>query len=558
MSKWFLRVVLVVFVLSMGVTLVSAQDDSQQCVTVSHRAASAWVRNFNPFAPDPINETQDMIYEPLILWNPVLGGEPTPWLATDWAYSDDLMSLTMNLQEGVLWNDGEPFTADDVVFTIELLQQYPELDRSGMLSFIESAEAASPTQVVFNLSKVYTQADTLIGQMNPVPAHIWSEIEDPVTFINENPVATGPFSIIQRFEDQVYELGANPTYWQEGKPQVPCLRYPAYPGNEQSNLALLDGTIDWAGHFVPDVDATYVAADPEHHNYFFWPGGGTVQLYANTTKAPFDDVNLRRAMSAAIDYDSVVNIGMYGYTIPANPTGLGPRYETWVDQAALDKGAEMGLNAYSPETAIAILDEAGYVDTNGDGFRETPAGEELAFNVQVVNGWTDWVTSVQIISQNFQDVGLNAQVVTPEFGEWLNNLQTGAYDVSIGWSDAGRSPWNYYYNVLYSGLIGEDGLRNAQLWSGWTSDEADALLDAFTSTADAEEQAEIVNQLQNLFVENVVAIPLFPGPTWYEWNTSRFTGFPTEEDYYTQGSPWRGNVHNSRLLIALNLVPVGQ
>ena len=558
MSKWFLRVLLVVFVLSMGVSLVSAQDTSGQCVTVTHRAASAWVRNFNPFAPDPINETQDMIYEPLILWNPVLAGEPTPWLATDWSYSDDLLSLTMNLQEGVLWNDGEPFTADDVVFTIGLLQQFPELDRTSMLSFIDSVEATSPTQVVFHFNKVFTQADTLIGQMNPVPEHIWSEVADPVTFINENPVATGPFSIIQRFEDQGYELGANPTYWQEGKPQVPCLRYPAYPGNEQANLALLDGSLDWAGNFVPDIETTFVALDPANNHFFFWPGNSSVQLYANTTKEPFGDVNLRRAMSAAIDYDSVVNIGMYGYTVPGNPTGIGPRHDSWIDQGALDKAAEMGLGTYSPETAIAILDEAGYVDTDGDGFRETPAGEPLAFNVQVVNGWTDWVTSVQIISQNFQDVGLNAQVITPEFGEWLNNLQTGAYDVSIGWSDIGRTPWNFYYNVMYSGLIGEDGLRNAQLWSGWTSDEADALLDAFTSTADGAEQADIVNQLQNLYVENVVAIPLFPGPAWYEWNTTNFTGFPTEEDYYTMGSPWRGNVHNSRLLIVLNLVPAGQ
>jgi peptide/nickel transport system substrate-binding protein len=557
MSKWFLRVLLVVFVLSMGVSLVSAQDGTQ-CVTVSHRAASAWVRNFNPFAPDPINETQDMIYEPLILWNPVLGGEATPWLATDWSYSDDLLTLTMNLQEGVLWNDGEPFTANDVVYTVGLLQQFPELDRTSILSFVESVEATSDTQVVFNLSKVFTQADTIIGQMNPVPEHIWSAIEDPVTFINENPVATGPFSIIQRFEDQVYELGANPTYWQEGKPQVPCLRYPAYPGNEQANLALINGTTDWGGHFIPDIDTTYVSADPENHGYYFWPGGATVNLYANTTKAPFDDVNLRRAMSAAIDYDNVVGIGMYGYTIPANPVGLGPRFDSWVDDGASATAAEMGLGVYSPETAMAILDEAGYVDTNGDGFRETPAGEELAFNVQVVNGWTDWVTSVQIISQNFQDVGLNAQVVTPEFGEWLNNLQTGAYDVSIGWTTVGRTPWDFYRNMLYSGLVGADGLRNAETWSGWSSEETDALLDAFTATADPAEQSDIIAQIQTAFVENVVAIPLFPGPTWYEYNTTRFTGFPTAEDYYTQGSPWRGTAFNSRLLIALNLAPVGQ
>ncbi|MFN8377102.1 MAG: ABC transporter substrate-binding protein [Anaerolineae bacterium] len=558
MSKWFLRVLLVVFVLSLGVSLVSAQDDSTQCVTVSQHAASSWVRNINPFAPDPLQETTDGIYEPLLLWNPVGGGVPTPWLATDYAYNDDLTTLTFNLRDDVLWNDGEPFTAQDVAYTFELLQSKPELDRAGYLGIADSVEATSDTQVVFHLSSVNSLAHVVLGQMNPVPEHIWSEIEDPVTFLNENPVATGPISIVQRFEDQVYELGANPTYWQEGKPQVPCFRFPAYPGNEQSNLAMVEGIVDWGSHFIPDIDTTYVAADPEHFNYFFWPGGGEVNLYANTTKAPFDDVNLRRAMSAAIDLESVVNIGMYGYTIPANPIGLGPRYDSWVSQAALDKAAEMGLGTYSPETAAAILDEAGYVDVDGDGFRETPAGEPLAFNVQVVNGWTDWVTSVQIISQNFQDVGLNAQMVTPEFGEWLNNLQNGDYDVSIGWSDAGPTPWDFYRSMTDSSLIGENGMRNATTWAGWTSPEMDALLASFTSTADAEEQKTIAGQIQELFVENVVAIPLFPGPTWYEWNTTRFTGFPTEEDYYAQGSEWRGYANSGRLLTFLNIRPVGQ
>lgn len=560
MSRKLSRLTAVLFsialVLSFGVN-VMAQDDFSDCVQVSHRPVPVWVRNFNPFAPDPIQETLDMIYEPLILWNPVLGGEPTPWLATDWEYSDDLLSLTMNLRDDVQWNDGEPFTAEDVVFTFDLLQSNTELDRSGLLAFVDSVEATGDHSLVWNLSQVFTQADTFIGMLNPVPAHIWSDIEDPVTFTNDNPVATGPFSIIESFSDQVYVLGANPNYWQEGKPQVPCLRYPAFASNDPANLAIINGETDWAGHFLPDIDNTYVALDPENNHYFFWPGGGTVSLYLNTTKAPFDDVNLRRAMSQAIDYESVVGIGMYGYTIPADPAGLGPRYENWASQEALDTAAEMGLSAYNPEGAMAVLDEAGYVDTDGDGWRETPAGEPLQFTIQVVNGWSDWVTSVQIITQNFQDVGLNAASTTPEFGEWLNNLQMGTYDVSIGWSTAGRTPYDYFRNQLYSPLIGSDGLANAETWARWTSEDVDGLLDAFTATVDAEEQGDIIDQIQQIYVENVITIPLFPGPTWYEWNTTRFTGFPTEDNYYAQGSPWRGSVNSGRLLIALNIQPVG-
>jgi peptide/nickel transport system substrate-binding protein len=522
-------------------------------VVVSHRAASTWVRNFNPFAPDPINETQDMIYEPLIVWNPTLGGEPTPWLATGYEYSDDLLTLTFTLQEGVQWSDGEDFNADDVVFTIDLLKQYPELDRGGVLAFTDSATKVDDFTVDFTLSKVYTLAHIQIGKLNPVPEHVWSEVEDPVTFTNPDPISTGPFNVIGRFEDQVYELCRNENYWQEGKPYVDCLRYPAYPGNEQSQLALVNGEIDWAGHFIPDVDTTYVANDPENFHYYFWPGGSIIHLYPNTSKEPFSNLEFRRAMSAAIDYESVVGIGMYGYTIPANPVGLGPAFESWINEDAIAQAQEMNLNAYNPDTAAGILDAAGYVDADGDGFRDNPDGSPITFNVQVVNGWTDWVTSVQIMVQNFQDVGLNAAIVTPEFGDWLNNLQTGSYDVSIGWSTAGVSPWEFYYQLMHPSFLVDD-FANGQLWGRWTSDEATELIDAFVATADPAVQEQIIADLQMLYVENVPAIPLFPGPTWYEWNTTRFTGFPTEEDYYTQGSPWREP--NSRILTAINIRPV--
>jgi peptide/nickel transport system substrate-binding protein len=313
---------------------------------------------------------------------------------------------------------------------------------------------------------------------------------------------------------------------------------PVYPGNDPANFAAANGDLDWIGNFIPDIESTFVAANPEKHFYYFWPGGAVVQLYVNTTKAPFSDVAFRRALSKAIDYGSVANIGMYGYTVPANSTGLGPRNESWISQAALDAAGAAGLNTFDSAAAAAALDEAGYVDADGDNWRDNPDGSAINFKVQVVNGWSDWVTSVQIMSQNFQDIGLNNTIDVLDFGVWLNNLQSGSYDTSIGWSSAGNTPYDFYRNVVYSPLIGSDGIANAQLWGRWTSPEVDELIESFVATADEAEQRAISDQLQAIYVENVPAIPLFPGPTWYEWTTHRFTGFPTVDDYYTQGSPW--------------------
>jgi len=545
--RLFIAVIVLVFAASMSLTAFAQGGGIVRggTLVLSLGNAAPYVQNFSPFAPDTTDWVQGEIYETLMVYNPVEGGVPTPWLATDYAWSDDLLSLTYTLRDGVLWSDGEAFTADDVVFTFELLQKFPAIDRGALLSFVDSAEKVDDLTVTFHLNRIYTVAPERIGgNLWIVPEHIWKDVEDPVTFTNPDPVGTGMLTEAFVPDDGLYlELCRNENYWQMGEdgeplPYIDCARHPMYPGNDPANLALISGELDWIGNFIPDIDNVFVAQDPEHYGYYFWPGGGVVALYMNTTKAPYSDVKFRQALSMAIDRQSVTDIGMYGYTDPVSPTGLGPRHASWINPEAEALAADMGLGVYDPDAAAVALDEAGYVDADGDGWRDTPDGEPIKFSIQAVNGWTDWVTSIQIISENFQEVGINADIITPEFGAWMNALQTGDYDVSIGWGTSGNTPWDHFRDTLYSPLIGEDGLANAELWGRWTSDETDALVDAFTATADVDEQHNIVNQLQMTFVENVITIPLFAGPTWYEYVTLRFTGFPTEEDYYTQGSPW--------------------
>jgi len=543
MNKFrFVITCLLVLVLAV---MVSAQDQTPRGGTVTTSTGEQLIgRNFNPYAPDPLDFSRNMIYEPLLVFNPVEGGVATPWLATGYEYSEDLLSVTFTLREGVLWSDGEAFNADDVVSTFNMFLEFPATDINATGDFLTSVEKVDDLTVKFNLNRVYTIAHELIGTRYIVPEHIWSAVEDPALFLNEDPVGTGPMTTVTNYNEQSYEVCRNETYWGvdengEQLPYVDCLRQVLFQGNDPANLALINGELDWAGNFVPDIQTTFIAANPEQHGFYFWPGGATVQLYTNTTKEPYSDVNFRRALSMAIDYDSVTSIGMYGYTTPSNAVGIGPRYANWVSEEALALADETGQTRYNPEAAAALLEESGYVDSDGDGIRNLPdGGANIEFKVQVVNGWTDWVTSVQIMSQNFQDIGLGATIDTPEFGAWFANLQGGTYDVSIGWGTAGNTPYNYFRNLMLSELISEDGQANAELWGRWTSAEADELLTQFTATADLAEQEAIIDQLQQLYVENVVAIPLFPGPTWYEYVTYRFTGFPTEENYYAQGSPW--------------------
>ncbi len=533
-------------VLLLAVGLAGAQMTPRGGTVVVSDGEQLIGKNFNPFSPDPLNFTDRFIYEPMLIFNPVDGGVATPWLATGYEYAEDLQSVTFTIREGVMWSDGEMLDSGDVAFTFNLFLTVPATDRAAIGDFLDSVEVIDDYTVQFNLNRTYTLAHELIGGQMIVPEHNWADVEDYSLFLNEEPVGTGAMTTVADFNEQAYTLCRNENYWRmdesgEQLPYVDCIRQVLFQGNDPANLALINGELDWVGNFVPDIEQTFIAQNPEKHGYYFWPGGATVQLYSNTEVAPFSDVNFRRAMSMAIDYDAVTSIGMYGYTNPSNAVGLGPRYNSWISADALAYADDTGQTRYNPEGAMALLDEAGYVDSDGDGVRNLPGGDNISFRVQVVNGWTDWVTSVQIMSQNFQDIGLDAAVETPDFGAWFANLQNGTYEVSIGWGTAGNTPYNYFRNLLFSELISDEGVANAETWSRWTSDEANALLSAFTETADMGALMDIVNQLQMLYVENMPAIPLFPGPTWYEYTTYRFTGFPTEDNYYAQGSPWERN-----------------
>ena len=294
--------------IKLGTRTVLAQDIRQdELVSVSTEAQQTWLRNFNPL----LNEgsvrwpTHCGVYEPLLVYN-VINGETLPWLATKWEFSADAKTLTFTIREGVKWSDGTPLTAKDVAFTFNLMKEKTALTggaggaRAVLDGYVTKIEAPDDTTAVFTFSEAFTPGLWDIGESMIVPEHIWKDVEDPVTFTNENPVGSGPFTEIGKFEAQYYEVLANPNYWQEGKPYIKGFRFPALPDNETANLATVNGEIDWASNFIPDIENAYVSKDPEHNHYWFPATGDEVMLYVNCTKAPFDDVNVRKAFSMAL------------------------------------------------------------------------------------------------------------------------------------------------------------------------------------------------------------------------------------------------------------------
>ena len=520
-----------------GVMVVSTGDEH-----------ASFVRNFNPLlAPNSVRfPALAGIHEPLLVYNSVKG-EYVPWLATAYEWAEDNKLLRFKIRPDVKWSDGQPFTAQDVVFTFELLKKFPALDLSGVWKLIDGVRAPDPGSVEFHFKSPYVPGLYYLGGQPLVPEHVWKNVADPVTYTNAKPVATGPFTEVRVFQNQVYELGANPNYWQKGKPYIKALRFPAFPTNDAATMAIINGEVDWSANFIPDVDKVFVAKDPKHHHYWYSMVGSTVTLYPNTTKRPFDDARVRKAVSMAIDRPQIVKVAVYNYTRPADATGLSDAFKTWRSAEAV---AQEDWTKLDVAKANQLLDAAGY--KRGAGGIRQANGKPIGLQIIVPTGWSDYVRAVQIIVQNLKQIGLDASLKTYDFGAWFDKVQKGEFEGAVGWTQEGPTPYQFYRGHMASAMVKPLGEPAVMNWHRYGSKEADALFEQFEKTADLAEQHAIASKLQAVYAENAPSIPLHFSPVWGQYNDKRFTNFPNKENPYARLSTFP---HPQYLLLLTEVRP---
>ncbi|RMH69383.1 MAG: ABC transporter substrate-binding protein [Gemmatimonadetes bacterium] len=492
----------------------------------------AFIENFNPYTQN-VNRSPapGFIYEPLVVYN-FRQNRIEYRLAEHFEYSDDLLSITYYLREGLRWSDGTPLTADDVIFTFEMAKKFPAVDVAGLFvgetPKIKWVEKVDHRTVRFHLTQVNTTVEWSIPSQYIVPKHIWQNVENPELFTNKHPVGSGPFTEVKRFSPYQITVCRNPYYWEEGKPYIDCVRLRQYQSNAQVQAALIRGEIDWGSNFIPDIEKTFVAKDPEHNRYWY-PAGSPIFLNLNLDKPPLDDLNFRQAFSLALDRESVVELATYGYA-SLNPhiTGIGDFFAAWYDDDVNQKYD--WLNEYNPEKAKQILDDAGYIDSDGDGIRENKDGSPIEFSIMVVSGWTDWIQSVQMITEDLKYVGVNAKTKTVEWGQYVSNWNNREFEVGMLYGMTGVTPYRFYAPLLHSQNIDKAGVFEAK--HGWSAAAVDSLLDRYVTVRDEAEQRRIISQLQEVVAQNLMIIPVFSNPTWYQYTTKRFVGWPTEDNPY--------------------------
>lgn len=534
----------------------ATRASAEALLTMHIEEQTSWVRNFNPFDVGGRRQsTLDFIYEPLVVFNELDNGKPAYRLATGFKFADDLKSITYTIRDGVKWSDGKPLTAADVKFTLDLMRKTPALDFVGVTDSVASVEAPSPTQVKITLKDVDTHFPESLSDLPVVPEHIWKDIADPLAFKNENPVGSGPMTEIRRFTPQVYEQCRNPNYWDAASLKIDCLKLPQISGNDQILATLPEGQMDWFGSFIPEIEKTYVALDPKH-NHYWQPSAETVafQMNLKTAKpgnaAAFNDIAFRRAISLVMDRTAMVDIAGFGYpVVNLHASGLPPRFGSWRNTDA--EKAQDEWMGYDVGKANKLLDDAGY-KKGADGFRVTPKGEPIAFSIMVPNGWTDWIDAVQIAAEGLRKVGINVSVTTPEYEQWGKQIVEGNFDTLINSRADGPTPFRGYYQSLSTAFGG----RITGAPSRYSNPELDKAFADYKKATTIEERKAIFNQIQLVVANNFPVVPLFNGPTWYQFSTKRFTGWVSKEDPAL--NPENHENNRMRLIHLLRLHPTDE
>lgn len=555
MSKKMLTLISLITLLALALPFggIAAQDSSDALVTVSGSGNMATVRNFNPFSRTAMFCNANCAYEPLMIINGITG-EIVPWLATGYAFSDDVMALTVTLREGVLWSDGEPFTADDVAFTFAMLRDKAGLQATAVAAmgvqtgYVDTVTASDAQTVVFTFKRPYSLAIYDLLETNIVPEHVWASIEDPAAFTNENPVGTGPFTEVVNFTPEQYEVHRNPNYWRADEVDFGGFKVVQGLSADAQNLAIVNGDYDWTGAMIPNLDGVYVAQDPDNRGYFFPQTSTGVALLLMTEKAPFDNSTVRMAISMAVDRQLIVDISMSGYTEPADVTGLSNFFKSWKvdDPSALGTWTE-----YDPDEAKRLLDKAGI--EMKDGVRVLPDGTRMEYEIDVVGNFLNQVTAADIIVQNLDAVGIKVTINPVDFGGLYQLLMMGDFDMAL-FFNGGATPYAFYQGNMSATTYAPAG---QPAYSGnyvrFVSEEADALLTQWASTLDSAEQRAVAAQLQAVFADAAPVLPLYYQPSWLIYKTNNFTGFPTADNPYAIGTGDSGN--SNLLLVIMQLEP---
>jgi len=537
----------------------------------SFESCSGQIADYNTFNPFLLTGTTktgwNFLYEPLYFYNAY--GEKDnmiPWIATDHQYNDDYTEVTVKIRPGVEWSDGTPWTAHDLVFTINMLKNNaPELTFStDMETWVAEAVAVDDLTARIRLTASNPRflfsyfSNNFDNGVPIVPRHIW-ENENPKTFANFDlkkgwPVVSGPYRLsVSVPQQRVYDVRRDwwgPKVGFRNLPKVERIIYLTYMEEPKRVQNLIANNMDTCLDLRPPNIQSIVESNPNvstwsdrdlPHGYLdWWP----VCLGFNNLEAPFSDPEIRRAINYAINREQLIEIGWQGggsYALLPLPDF--PPIRRFTDQIRdLIEKYEVGV--FDPAKSAAIMERKGW-SRDAEGFW-TKDGQVLKIVVDIFPIFQD-ITPVLV--RQLEQSGFDADFRnTPD--TFTRMAQGTARAFMMGNGGSVRDP--YFTLRLYHSRFVQPTDTHAERFWRWSNPDFDAIVDRMGQVAPDDPELEVLfRQAMDIWLRELPSIPLVQ---WYHripHNETYWKNWPTAKNPYINSAYW----HNTWLLVLLELEP---
>jgi peptide/nickel transport system substrate-binding protein len=519
-------------------------------LTISAADGETWPCSFNPFNPNTyffsLGTTNEELY-----YIDSLTGQMTPWLATSYKWSDDAKVLTWTIRQGVKWSNGQPMTAADVAFTFNLIKKDPSLDLNAIDPLLVSVTQSGADQVVMRFKEpAATEFYYIADQVAIVPESIWGSVKDPLTFQDADPVGTGPY-LVGACTPENIEYVKNTSYWQPGKPKFDKVEVPAILTNSVANELLANGTAQWGGQYIPDINKFYMSRNPANRDWS--PPVGVNGIYINLKDPLLSDLAVRQAMAYGVNRALISKLGEGGEAPPANQAAvLLPEQQSWYNSSLAAKYNDYN---YDPAKAISVLEKAGYKRGSGGTF-ENSKGDPLAFTIIDVGAYSDAVADVQIFDQEMAQIGIKMTQENLSTPAVSGDKADGKFQLVYGGPPqiSVDGPYGILRGLLYSANSAPIGQSAASNFERYSSPREDALINGLASATSVPAQEQLVKQMEAPMLEDVPFLPLTEATAQNENNSAFASGWPTPSDPYANPSP---TTQPDEGVVLVHLVPKG-
>ena len=412
--------------------------------------------------------------------------ELDPLLAESWEISEDKLTYTFKIREGIKWHDGTPFTSEDVVFSYNTIMN-PKVDSPQLRAYyqeIRDVKAIDDLTVEFTYAKPYFLALEFCGGMPIVPKHIFDKGDFNTNPAGRDPIGTGPYKFVRWTTGRDIVVDKNPDYWGE-KPKINKIVFKIITDSTVSFQILKREELDVSG-LTPIQWERQTNSPSFNENYdklsYFTPNYSYIGW--NSKRPYFADKQVRTALTHLVNRELILDKILYNLgAIVTNPFYINsPEYDKSIDPYP-----------YDPQKAEELLKEADWIDHDGDGIRDKD-GVKFAFEFLIPGGSETGEKIATILKEELDNMGIQMDIRKTEWAVFTTRLNERNFDaVTLAWSMGVESdPYQ-----IWSSTQAEKGSN----FIGFKNEQADKLIEEARTEFDRDKRQELYRKFAKIIHE---------------------------------------------------------